>query len=674
MKKIYTVGFLLSVGAMFSSFNGITSEINTNVNPQNAIYQSPLQEDNPYPIITNVHSKIVNGEEITLVDANGISAFIAGKNQNLLLIATSLNVDVKKIYKYNDMDAYDDLMEGHVYYLKSKKGKATTATHTTIDEKNLWEVSQKYGIKLKSLAKKNRMKPDEPLARGRVLFLQKTRPKSVPPKVIDIPEEVKEEVTADSSLVETIADPATVISIVANDSVPALNPNSKTHTVQDGESVFTISRMYNVTMLDLKNWNNIGDDLSLEEGQVLIVGKEEEKVIKEEVVATPVETNVATEQPAIEESSFEIIPPADNTAVTVTPAAAGNQAITVGEAITVGAVTVGAEQPAVEQPAVEQPAFQEPAASEQPTAPETYVVQQGEFYYGIARKFGVTPQNLQAWNNNKALKPGDEIYVSNPSAAGPAASSGVYAVRGNTNIDAEGPYTGQIIAHPTQRGETVKSIAATYGLTENDIYTQNRGRLNPGDQPKNGMMLQIPIDKANGAQSNYNQVAAASTQPAAENYNVAAAEKPLEAANETVINTTVIAAQPTTTAATTPAVTETVDTNATMHTVQKGETLFAISRKYSVYHKDLIKWNNLPTSGAINEGQTLRLTAPEESFAEESFTETASSPGIAEYHVVEKGDTLFSVSRKYGVTVGSIKDLNGMTTNEIKIGQRLQVK
>ncbi|NME68939.1 LysM peptidoglycan-binding domain-containing protein [Flammeovirga aprica] len=663
MKKIYTVGFLLSVGAMFSSFNGITSEINTNSNPQEAIYQSPLQEDNPYPIITNVHSKIVNGEEITLVDANGISAFIAGKNQNLLLIATSLNIDVKKIYKYNDMDAYDDLMEGHVYYLKAKKGKATTATHTTIDEKNLWEVSQKYGIKLKKLAKKNRMKPDEPLARGRVLFLQKTRPKSVPPKVIDIPEEVKEEVQPDSSLVETKTDAATVISIVATDSVPTLNPNSKTHTVQDGESVFTISRMYNVTMLDLKNWNNIGDDLSLEEGQVLIVGKEEEE--KPAEVVAKADTNIAGDQPAIEEKSFDIIPPAD----TATPQqqAAANMPITVGGAITVGATNNGAttvtpEQPAVD-PSLNQPALEQPAA-EQPAGPQTYIVQKGEFYYGIARKFGVTPKELQTWNDNKDLKPGDEIFVSSPSS-GPSAA-GVYAVRGNASIDASGPYTGEIITHPTQRGETVKSIAATYGLTENDIYLQNNSRLKPGDEPKNGMLLQIPIDKAKGAQS-YNQVAQA--QPQANTYNNVAAEKPLNAANETVVNTTVIA--PATASAPASA---SVNTNASMHTVQKGETLFAISRKYSVYHKDLIKWNNLPASGAINEGQTLRLTAPEGNFNTASVSESSGTQEIAEYHVVEKGDTLFSVSRKYGVTVSAIKNLNGMTSNEIKIGQRLQVK
>lgn len=630
MKKIYTVGFLLGMGSILSSFNGITSELNTNSNPQKTIFQTPLQEDNPYPIITNVHSKVVNGEEITLVDANKIPAFIAGKNQNLLLIATSLNIDVKKIYKYNDMDAYDDLMEGRVYYLKNKKSKATTPMHTTIDEKNLWEVSQKYGIKLSKLAKKNRMKPDEPLARGRVLFLQKTRPKSVPPKVIDIPIEEEEIISVDSALVKQQSDTTTVIEIVAVDSLNTLDPSAKTHIVQDGESVFTISRMYNVTMLDLKNWNNIGDDLSLDEGQRLIVGKEEGAVNNN--VAT--ESNIAP----IEETTFTILPPEESANRTT-----DNQSYT---PVTVGAIAVGA---------TEQPAIEEEVAAESST-PETYVVQKGEFYYAIARKFGVSPQDLQGWNDNKALNPGDKIFVSNPSAS--TTLTGVYAVQGNSNIDAEGTYTGEILTHTASRGETVKSIAATYGVSENDIYLQNKGRLVPGNQPKNGMFIQIPIDKAQGAQSNYNEVATTSID---NQYAETAVEKPAE---ETIITTTVISQ---------PEAKE-ITSNSTTHTVQKGETLFAISRKYSIYHKDLIKWNNLPQNGAINVGQTLTLEVPSTTTFTAVDEATGSPQSITEYHIVEKGDTLFSVSRKYDASVSTIKELNGMTSNEIKIGQKLQVK
>ena len=44
------------------------------------------------------------------------------------------------------------------------------------------------------------------------------------------------------------------------------------------------------------------------------------------------------------------------------------------------------------------------------------------------------------------------------------------------------------------------------------------------------------------------------------------------------------------------------------------------------------------------------------------------------YHVVVKGDTLFSLSRKYNITVAKLKALNGMTSDAIQIGQQVRVQ
>lgn len=41
------------------------------------------------------------------------------------------------------------------------------------------------------------------------------------------------------------------------------------------------------------------------------------------------------------------------------------------------------------------------------------------------------------------------------------------------------------------------------------------------------------------------------------------------------------------------------------------------------------------------------------------------------HHVVSKGDTLYSISRKYGLTVDKIKSINGLDNNTISIGQKL---
>jgi membrane-bound lytic murein transglycosylase D len=44
------------------------------------------------------------------------------------------------------------------------------------------------------------------------------------------------------------------------------------------------------------------------------------------------------------------------------------------------------------------------------------------------------------------------------------------------------------------------------------------------------------------------------------------------------------------------------------------------------------------------------------------------------FHTVVKGDTLFSLSRKYNITVAKLKSLNGMTNDNIQLGQKLRVQ
>lgn len=44
------------------------------------------------------------------------------------------------------------------------------------------------------------------------------------------------------------------------------------------------------------------------------------------------------------------------------------------------------------------------------------------------------------------------------------------------------------------------------------------------------------------------------------------------------------------------------------------------------------------------------------------------------FHVVSKGDTLYNISRRYGLSVAELKELNGLTSNLIKIGQKLRIR
>lgn len=57
-----------------------------------------------------------------------------------------------------------------------------------------------------------------------------------------------------------------------------------------------------------------------------------------------------------------------------------------------------------------------------------------------------------------------------------------------------------------------------------------------------------------------------------------------------------------------------------------------------------------------------------------TYPTTAPQPGSGPYHLVVKGDTLYSISRKYGTSVARIKELNNLPNDTIKIGQTLRVQ
>ncbi len=105
------------------------------------------------------------------------------------------------------------------------------------------------------------------------------------------------------------------------------------------------------------------------------------------------------------------------------------------------------------------------------------------------------------------------------------------------------------------------------------------------------------------------------------------------------------------------------------HTVQAKETLFSISRSYEVTVDDIKKWNGL-ISNELSIGQIITINRGNESVEEQRINTVSNSNNL---HVVAQSETLFSISRKYGVEVADIKNWNGLDSNEISIGQELIV-
>ena len=110
------------------------------------------------------------------------------------------------------------------------------------------------------------------------------------------------------------------------------------------------------------------------------------------------------------------------------------------------------------------------------------------------------------------------------------------------------------------------------------------------------------------------------------------------------------------------------------YTVQKGDTYYSISKKYNISLQELYSANGIDENDVLKVGQVLKI--PGKSTAEntsEKSTTTVSTAKTSNYEVVA-GDTLYSISKKFGTTVDNLRSLNGLTESSVlKIGQVLKV-
>lgn len=95
------------------------------------------------------------------------------------------------------------------------------------------------------------------------------------------------------------------------------------------------------------------------------------------------------------------------------------------------------------------------------------------------------------------------------------------------------------------------------------------------------------------------------------------------------------------------------------HTVQQGETLFSIAKQYDITVSDLRNWNNLEASSSLSIGQVLQVSPPA---TDDTIT-----------HVVQPGETLFAISRKYNVTIAEIQQWNDLAGPELSVGSELTI-
>jgi len=116
-------------------------------------------------------------------------------------------------------------------------------------------------------------------------------------------------------------------------------------------------------------------------------------------------------------------------------------------------------------------------------------------------------------------------------------------------------------------------------------------------------------------------------------------------------------------------VVETVTPRKETHVVQAKETLYGIAKQYNLAVMDLARWNNLDLQQGIRPGQVLKLTEPQPVTAQQT---TPAQP-MQIIHEVKPSDTLYSVARKYGVTIKELMDWNGKKDFSLSPGEKLKV-
>lgn len=634
-----------------------------------------------YPILTERRVQKVAGEDVTLVTANGIPAFVAGRFKNSYNVLEGLKISDAKFRKYNEMTKFETLVPGQVYYLKKKNKKGPVKEHIARRGESIWEVSQRYGIRSSSIIKNNLMSEGEDLVAGRVLLLQDKRSKKSKPVFKDIPVDTPKTTTDKPAVANNNTNPNTNSSNKPNTTgkkVDASNAvvNNRFHIVKDGENVFSIARDYGITPIQIQKWNDLPADLALTTGQILIV-KGDNAVASGKSSTNP------------EDAPFD---PLANVVLLDDE----------GNPINAGNNNSANSNSNTKQPL---PGGNDPQESN--VKEISHLVKRGETLYKIARKYEVEEDQIVAWNklNNRFVRPGQRLKIIQVEAKKLNLTDNT-TITSNNNKPIEATNDKKEVTpqkpktHTVTKGETLYAIARKYNLNVKDFMSWNKmssnnativvGQVlnledpaviieNTTDQTEpalrqsstasntvpEGYHLVLPGETVYDVAFKYNL-----TQTEIREWNNLKATDRINDGDRLIVNR--VLARSIAKAKEKPSTAP----KTKYHVVAKNETLYRIALKYGVKSTQIQEWNNLRGT-SIAAGQKLIIGYTpgirEASIANNNMkVESANTQQV--FHTVKKGETLYSIARRYKVKVGEIQKLSNKQSSTLKVGEKLRVK
>ncbi|MBS1729525.1 MAG: LysM peptidoglycan-binding domain-containing protein [Bacteroidetes bacterium] len=111
----------------------------------------------------------------------------------------------------------------------------------------------------------------------------------------------------------------------------------------------------------------------------------------------------------------------------------------------------------------------------------------------------------------------------------------------------------------------------------------------------------------------------------------------------------------------------------TTHTVVKGETLSGIAKKFNTTTGELMKINHLNSKSILKIGEKLKIPVPQKTVENNTPTDAVAITTHPIMHTVKKGETLYSISKKFGSSITQLKSWNKLSSDVIVDGKSLIV-
>ncbi|MDW8219771.1 MAG: LysM peptidoglycan-binding domain-containing protein [Bacteroidota bacterium] len=260
-----------------------------------------------------------------------------------------------------------------------------------------------------------------------------------------------------------------------------------------------------------------------------------------------------------------------------------------------------------------------------------HTVAAGETLYSIAARYNVQLSDVRNWNNipynSDKVSPGDKLtlYVDKHFRPEQLEYTGADAKPGT-------------IKHTVKHGETLAQIADDYGVSIDEIRRASKMRSNGRIYAGQVLIIRAPVGHQDSRQ----------TQSATR-------ESPTpETASKNLTSSTAPAGKP------------------IVYRVKIGETLTMIAERYNVTTRDISRWNNLRGT-FIKPG--MDLTIYPSSIAKGDDNSQREEENAVETYTVKSGDTLYSIARRFNMSVEQLKKLNAsLERNIVRLGQVLRIK